>query len=213
MRTFNAVLLASLNKGKFVEFEKLLAAHHIKLAHLQEFVRNSNFLSHVKEDGKTYYDNAFKKCLAAFQAAKVPTISDDSGLEVLGLEGKPGIHSARFAEAKAAESQDKANRQKLLTSLKGKKGEDRKARFVCNLVFMVEGVVLKAEGVCSGRIAEAEKGEHGFAYDSLFIPDEGDGRSFAEMSAEEKDRISHRARALESLVEQFKDREIEFVRP
>ena len=121
------------------------------------------------------------------------------------------MHSAHFGKPNARESQDAANRRAVLEGLKGK--GDRKARFRCCLVFMVEGVVLRAEGVCEGRIAEKESGAGGFGYDPIFVPDAGGGRTFAEMGSEEKNQISHRALAVNELVRLMNEREIELVRP
>ena len=212
MRTSNGLVLASLNAGKLAEFQALFSAHKISLSAFESFVRNASALKHVEDiaPAATFYENAFRKCHTAFQACKLPTLADDSGLEVNGLNGAPGVHSAHFAKPTARESQDAANRKKVLDSLKN---GDRKARFRCVLVMMVEGVVIRAEGVCEGRIAEKEIGQHGFGYDSIFIPDAGGGKTFAELSVEEKNKISHRALAVNELVRLMQEREIQLVRP
>jgi XTP/dITP diphosphohydrolase len=163
------------------------------------------------EPGASYCENAFRKCHAAFQACKLPTFADDSGLEIDALKGEPGVHSAHFGKPGARESQDAANRRKVLELLKGK--SDRKARMRCVLVLMVEGVILVAEGVCVARIAEKESGAGGFGYDSIIIPDAAGGKTFAELSAEEKGKFSHRALAVAELVRQMKERELQLVRP
>ncbi|MGE3262495.1 MAG: non-canonical purine NTP pyrophosphatase [Bacteriovoracia bacterium] len=211
MRAMNVLVLASLNKGKKGEFAELFAKHHIQVEGFDEFVRNAKFLEHVENESPSasYYENAFRKCHAAFQAAKVPTFADDSGIEIDALKGQPGVHSAHFGKPTARESQDEANRRKALESVKG----DRKARMRCVLVFMVEGVELRAEGVCEGKIAEKAVGGGGFGYDSVFIPDAGGGKTFAELSTEEKNRISHRALAVNELVRLMHEREIQLVRP
>lgn len=213
MRQMNVLVLASLNKGKRAEFAELFGKHHIQVEGFDEFVRNASFLGHVESAAPeaSYYDNAFRKCYAAFQAAKVPTFADDSGIEIDSLKGAPGVHSAHFGKPTARESQDEANRRKVLESLAGK-GE-RRARMRCVLVFMVEGVELRAEGVCEGKIAEKASGGAGFGYDPVFIPDAGGGKTFAELSTEEKNRISHRALAVNDLVRQMQEREIQLVRP
>jgi XTP/dITP diphosphohydrolase len=209
----NVLMLASLNKGKQEEFRALFEKYNLKLAPLDQFVRNANMLKHVESEAKgvSYHDNAFKKCQTAFLAAKVPTIADDSGLEIAALNGEPGVHAAHFGKPTARESQDQANRRKVLEMLKGK--SDRKARMRCVLVFLVEGLEIKAEAVCEGRIAEKETGEGGFGYDSIFLPDAGNGKSFAELSAEEKNKISHRALAVADLVKKMQEREVQLVRP
>jgi len=213
MRATNGLVLASLNGGKLSEFQALFARHKIQVLPFESFVRNATFLAQVESEAPSasYYENAFRKCHAAFQAAKLPTVADDSGLEIDALKGEPGVHAAHFGQPTARESQDAANRRKVLESLKGK--SDRKARMRCMLVFLVEGVALRAEGVCEGRIAEKESGAGGFGYDPIFIPNDGGGKTFAELSMEEKDRISHRALAVDEMVKLFAEREIQFVRP
>lgn len=211
MRASNGLVLASLNGGKQAEFQALFAKHKLPLVPFESFVRNTSMLSQVESmaPAATYYENAFRKCHAAFQAAKLPTFADDSGLELDALKGQPGVHSAHFGKPGARESQDAANRRKVLESVKG----DRKARMRCVLVFMVEGVLLRAEGVCEGRIADKESGSGGFGYDPIFIPDAGGGKTFAELSVDEKNRISHRALAVDELVKLMHEREIQLVRP
>ncbi len=213
MRPMNCIALASLNRGKLEEFEALFAQHQIKLKSVEEFVRNSSFLKKVESEERsaTYAENAMRKCKAAFQAAKVPTVADDSGIEIDAFNGAPGVHSAHFGKPSARESQDQANRAKVLAELKGK--SNRKAKMRCVLTFMVEGVHLQVEGVCEGTIAEKESGTMGFGYDSIFLPDGCGGKSFAELTKEEKNRVSHRAKAVENLANLLKEREIEFVRP
>lgn len=213
MRAMNVMALASLNKGKQAEFQELLQKHGLKLATLDQFVRNFSFLSKVESEERsaTYQENAHRKCLAAFRAAKVPTFADDSGLEVEALNAEPGVHSASFGKPSARESQDQANRRQLLEKMKGK--TNRKARFRCVIVFMVEGLELKAEGVCEGTIAEKEAGAGGFGYDPIFLPEGGGGKTFSELTSEEKNRLSHRALAVEDLVRLMKDREVQLVRP
>jgi XTP/dITP diphosphohydrolase len=213
MRAMNVLVLASLNKGKRAEFAELFSKHHIKVEGFDEFVRNAKFLEQVESEAPStsYYENAFRKCHAAFQAAKVPTFADDSGIEIEALKWQPGVQSAHFGKPNARQSQDEANRVKALESAgKGQRG----ARMRCVLVFMVEGVELRAEGVCEGKISEKAMGSSGFGYDSIFIPDEGGGtKTFAELSSEEKNRISHRALAVNEMVRLMHEREIQLVRP
>lgn len=213
MRATNGLVLASLNGHKLSEFSALFAKHKLQLMPFDRFVRNATFLSHVESEAPqaTYHENAFRKCYAAFQAAKLPTVADDSGIEVDALKGEPGVHSAHYAKPNARESQDAANRRKVLEALKGK--SDRRARMRCVLVFMVEGVELRAEGVCEGKIAEKESGAGGFGYDPIFIPDAANGRTFAELTEDEKNNISHRALAVAEMARLFQEREIQLVRP
>jgi len=213
MRAMNVMALASLSKGKQAEFEELLRKHNLKLATLDQFIRNYAFLAKVESEERsaTYFENAHRKCLAAFRAAKVPTFADDSGLEIDALNGEPGVGSAHFGKPTARESQDQANRRKVIELMKGK--TNRKARFRSVIVFMVEGIELRAEGVCEGTIAEKEIGSGGFGYDPIFLPEGAGGKTFAELSPEEKNRLSHRALAVEDLVRLMKDREVQLVRP
>jgi XTP/dITP diphosphohydrolase len=213
MRSTAGLVLASLNGGKQAEFQSLFAKHKVSLLPFENFVRNSAFLSQVESlaPQATYHENAFRKCYAAFQAAKMPTVADDSGIEVDALKNEPGVHSAHYGKPTARESQDAANRRKILEGLKGK--SDRKARMRCVLVFLVEGVELRAEGVCEGRIAEKETGAGGFGYDSIFLPEGGNGKTFAELTTEEKSNLSHRALAVAELCRLFQEREIQLVRP
>lgn len=213
MRAMNVIMLASLNRGKQEEFRAIFQKHNLKLGTIESYVRNASFLKHVESQAPeaSYRENAARKCHAAFQAAKVPTLADDSGIEIDALGGKPGVHSADFAKPTARESQDQANRRKVLESLKGK--SDRKARMRCVLLFLVEGVELVAEGVCEGCIAEKETGAGGFGYDPIFLPDAAHGKSFAELSSEEKNKISHRALAVADLVRLLAERDVQLVRP
>lgn len=213
MRSANGLVLASLNGAKLEEFRALFAPHKVAVLPFESFVRNATFLGQVESmaPAATYYENAFRKCHAAFQAAKLPTFADDSGIEIEALKNEPGVHSAHFAKPSARESQDAANRRLVLERLKGQ--ASRKARMRCVLVFMVEGVVLRAEGICEGKISEKESGAGGFGYDPIFIPDAAGGKSFAELSFDEKNRISHRALAVNELVRLMQEREIELVRP
>lgn len=213
MRAMNIIALASLNRGKLEEFRALFHKYNLRLDPIESYVRNADFLKNVENAGPkaTYIENAKLKCGVAFQAAKVPTLADDSGIEVDALNGEPGVHSAHFGAAKEGLSQDAANRKKLLESLKGK--SNRKARMRAVLVFMVEGLHLVAEGVCEGSIAEKESGNGGFGYDSVFIPEGGDGRTFAQMSQDEKNALSHRHHAVAELVRQIAERDVQLVRP
>ena len=215
MRPLDQLIIASENRGKWKEFQALGQSHNVNIVPLREWVRNAGFLKQVEkgEPNTTYADNATYKCRAAFQAAKVPTFADDSGLEVMALDGLPGVRSARFVDPQPGKSTDQLARDKILESLKGKSGDARAARFVCALTFMVEGVVLTAEGVCEGTIAESESGEFGFGYDRIFIPKAGDGRTLAEFTLEEKNKISHRALAFADLMRQIREEEIQLVRP
>lgn len=150
--------------------------------------------SDVEEVGETLEENAILKATAVARETGLPALAEDTGLEVEALGGAPGVRSARFA----GEKKDyRANNEKLLELLRGIK--DRKARFrTVAVLALPDGRMWVKEGVLEGKIAEAPRGEHGFGYDPLFIP-EGECRTLAEMPPEEKNKISHRRRALEAM--------------
>ena len=151
----------------------------------------------VVEDGSTYEENALKKARSAAAFTGKPSLADDTGLEVEALDGRPGIHAARFAGEQCS-FQD--NITKLLTLLKGVPRERRGARFVCVLAFVApDGREELVHGELEGRITEAPAGIGGFGYDPVFVPD-GNTRTFAEMTLEEKNKISHRKKAADKLV-------------
>ncbi|MCA1664168.1 MAG: RdgB/HAM1 family non-canonical purine NTP pyrophosphatase, partial [Myxococcales bacterium] len=159
----------------------------------------------VDEDAPTFVGNAEKKARAALAELGLPSLADDSGLEVDALDGAPGVLSARFA---GEPSNDGANNRKLVAALDGVPDARRTARFRCALVFVdADGARLVAEGACEGRIGHAPRGSGGFGYDPLFFVD-GDaaGRTMAELLPDEKNRISHRARALDQLVRALDER-------
>lgn len=148
--------------------------------------------SDVEEVGETLEENAILKATAVARETGLPALAEDTGLEVEALGGAPGVRSARFA---GAGKDYRANNEKLLRLLEGVR--NRRARFrTVAVLALPDGRTWKAEGVLEGEIAGAPRGEHGFGYDPLFIP-EGVGRTLAEMSPEEKNKISHRRRALE----------------
>jgi XTP/dITP diphosphohydrolase len=155
----------------------------------------------VPEDADTLLGNARLKAAAICAATGLPAISDDTGLFVDALGGAPGVYAARFAGEDATYAD---NRAKLLQELGDT--DDRNARFVSAvMVVWPDGREIAVEGVCAGTIATTELGERGFGYDSLFIPDDGDGRSFAEMTDDEKNAISHRSRSLAALLTVLRD--------
>lgn len=150
----------------------------------------------VVEDGDTFVDNCLLKAFAICEATGKPALADDSGIVVDALGGAPGVHSARYAGPAATDAE---NRATLLDALAGV--EDRTARFVAVVaVAFPDGTAVVAEGTVEGTVALATDGDGGFGYDPLFIPDEGDGRSFGAMTAAEKHSMSHRSRALAELV-------------
>lgn len=149
----------------------------------------------IPEPYDTLEENADTKATTIFELTKKDCFGEDTGLEVFSLNGAPGVKSARYA----GEARDfKANIEKILEQLKGK--PDRKARFRTVIALIVGGKTYRFEGICKGRILEAERGAGGFGYDPVFVP-EGADRSFAEMAMEEKNQYSHRAKAVRQLID------------
>jgi XTP/dITP diphosphohydrolase len=193
------LICASANPGKVAEMQQLVAASGLAL----RLLPRPDDVPDIVEDADTLEGNARLKATAICRATGLPALADDTGLEVAALGGLPGVHTARFA---GAACDDAANRAKLLEVLAGQ--SDRSARFrTVVMVVWPDGRERRAEGVCPGRIAESERGARGFGFDPLFVPDEGDGRTFAEMTDVDKNAISHRGRALRALFSQFSDRE------
>ena len=184
------LLVATRNRDKLKELRALLAELNLDVLSAVDIPG----LHDVVEDAATVKDNAIKKAVETARFAKKLTLADDTGLEVDALNGEPGVRSARYAGEKASYFE---NNKKLLKALEGVAGEKRSARFRCVVAIADEnGLVDTVEGVCNGMIIEMEKGGSGFGYDPLFIPD-GQVKTFAELSLEVKNRISHRAKALQ----------------
>lgn len=157
----------------------------------------------IEEDGETFEENSYKKAYEIMKVTDKITIADDSGLMVDYLGGAPGVYSARFA---GEECDDAKNNEKLLKLLAEQTGDDRKAKFVSVITLIFpDGETIVARGECPGRIIGAPTGENGFGYDPLFVPD-GYEKTFAQLSEEEKNSISHRAKALEKLEKLLSER-------
>lgn len=183
------IVVATGNAHKVEEYRKLLADQKVELKSLLDYPGFPG----VEEDGATFRENAAKKALAACRYCDVPAFADDSGLEVEALNGAPGVYSARYAAT------DPERIARLLRELEGR--ENRRARFVCAIAIAVNGEVIETfEGEVRGVIAAAPRGEHGFGYDPVFIPD-GYDRTFGELDAETKNKISHRANAFARAME------------
>jgi XTP/dITP diphosphohydrolase len=184
------LLVATNNPGKLRELTQLLSALPIRLRGLAEFPH----VPEVDETGATFAENAVLKACAYSQQIGLWTLADDSGLEVDALGGAPGVFSARYAGAGATDAQ---RRQRLLAELGSTGDDERRARFVCVIALARPGSSTSDTftGVCAGRIARQERGDGGFGYDPLFVPD-GYEQTFGELPDEVKQFISHRARAL-----------------
>lgn len=180
------ILLATQNPHKVEELRAVLPAHWEVV-----LPRDLGLDDPLREDGATLEANATQKAEFLWFQTGIPSLADDSGLEVEALGGAPGVDSAHYA---GPERSDAANRAKLLAELA--QAGRRVAQFRTVLAWTTSGGTTLVQGVVRGRIALEERGSHGFGYDALFVPDEGDGRSFAEMGPEEKRAISHRSRAV-----------------
>ena len=179
------LIIASQNKHKIEEFQKILSKYGFEVCGRDDAGLPKD---DVVEDGRTFEENSLIKAKAIFDMANTATLADDSGLCVDFLGGSPGIYSARFAGDNANDAQ---NNEKLLTLLLEAKDEQRSAQFVCVITLILQD---------GEKIQRAETGKNGFGYDPLFIPD-GYTVSMAELPPEEKNQISHRAKAIEKLVE------------
>lgn len=187
------LIVASNNKGKIKEIKEILKDVY-EIVPMGE----AGFNEEIEENGSTFFENALIKAKAVSEALGVNALADDSGLCVDALGGAPGIYSARFS---GVHGDDAANRKKLLNELKDLKNPDeRKARFVSSVVlYKRDGEVVSGMGETHGIIGFKEEGENGFGYDSLFVSDDL-GKSFGVATAEEKNAVSHRKRALIDLL-------------
>ena len=187
-------VLASNNQGKLLEINQLLTAQAVEIIPQQTFG-----IAEVDETGLTFVENAIIKARHAARQSRLPAIADDSGIEVDALMGAPGIYSARFA---GPGCNDQQNNTKLLQALSDLPHEKRTARYQCVLVYMrhaEDPTPVICQGTWEGLILDSPRGNNGFGYDPLFyLPDKG--LTAAELSAEEKNRISHRGQALQKLL-------------
>ena len=202
------LVLASANPDKVTEIVAVLAA-----ASGIELVPRPPGVPEVVEDADTLLGNARLKARALVEATGLAAVADDTGLEVDALDGAPGVYAARYAGEDATYADNVA---KLLDALAGlpDAGGDRRARFVTvALAAFPDGSETWAQGVLEGSIAEAPRGDNGFGYDPVFVPADGDGRTFAEMAPAEKDAVSHRGRAFRGLAALLAERAAARVSP
>ncbi len=189
---FMNIVLATRNRKKVEEIGRVFKGYEVCFLTLDAFPG----CPEVEEDGATFRQNALKKAVSVAKFTGCPAIADDSGLEVRALGGAPGIFSARFA---GKDADDRKNLMKLLREMKGLEGEDREARFVCCIaIAFPDGSYKTFTGYAKGEIAKKPKGFNGFGYDPVFYP-AGYDLTFAQMNASEKDRLSHRGKALKKL--------------
>jgi len=191
------IILASGNAGKVREINKLLSDHGIEVVPQTEYD-----VPEAVEDGLTFVENALKKARHAAKLTGLPAIADDSGIEVDALDKRPGIYSARYSGEGAT---DAKNNKKMLDELKDVAEENRTARYWCVMVYLEnenDPTPIITQGTLEGRIMEAPQGEGGFGYDPIFwLPEQQ--CAAAELSMEEKNKISHRAIALNALAEKL----------
>lgn len=186
------VIIATKNPGKAKEFAEIFSARGIVVRTLLEYPE----IPDVEETGKTFEENAILKAETVARLLNKMVISDDSGLIIDALDGRPGIYSARYA---GEEKNDEANINKVLRELAGFSENRRSARFYCALAVAIPGQeAVTVSGTCEGSILESRHGSNGFGYDPIFLVSEK-GCSMAELPAEEKNKISHRAQALQKL--------------
>lgn len=191
----STVVVATGNMHKLVEIEDILSGvlpgvRFVALGQLGEF-------PDPEETGSTFLENALIKAEAAVEETGLSAIADDSGLVVDALDGEPGVYSARYA---GVHGDDAANNAKLLEKLAGVPDGERAARFMSVIALVdASGAVLTGEGACEGVIGHEGRGEHGFGYDPLFLPNDTPGLTMAELEPAQKNAISHRFHALQNL--------------
>lgn len=194
------IVVATGNAHKLTEIQTILGAvvpgmRFVALGQLGDF-------EDPEEDGLTFLANALIKARAAVEATGLPAIADDSGLVVDALDGDPGVFSARYA---GEHGNDAANNEKLLAEMADVADAERTARFMSVVAFVdAEGTTLNGVGACEGMVGHVGRGEHGFGYDPLFLPNDTPGKTMAELLPEEKNAISHRFHALENLAPQLR---------
>lgn len=188
------VVVATGNAGKLVEIRTILSTSAFAFTTARELGAEP---LDVTETGATFLENAVLKARAYCKRFGMPALADDSGLEVDALDGAPGVFSARYA---GADGDDAANNAKLLRELAAVPAQGRGARFRCTMVLVwPDGRQVSASGVCRGHIALRPRGEGGFGYDPLFLPDAVPGMTMAELTLAQKNAISHRGAALRAL--------------
>ncbi len=191
------IILASRNPGKIREILSLLAGLECRFVSLSDLPQ----IPEIAEDGSTFEENALLKARQIFGLTQTPALADDSGLEVAALDDRPGVRSARYAGENVSYDD---NNKKLLSELARIPPRHRRARFRCVAAFVAPGVEHLTEGLCRGRIIESPRGHNGFGYDPLFVPD-GYLQTFAELSSEIKNSISHRHHAFTTMAGYLKE--------
>ena len=185
------IILATNNKHKLQEVRQILSPHGIIVYGLNDLNLHPE---EVEENGKNYFENALLKAKAVQKLTTMPIIADDSGLEIEAMGNQPGLHTARYAESLGG------HQNAFLDIFKQIEGKSRKAHFICDIVLLnMEEKPLLFEGITEGEIAHEPFGEGGFGYDPVFICEETN-KTYAEMNQEEKNKLSHRGKALKKLI-------------
>jgi len=190
------LILATRNKHKAQELQTLLGDLNLEILTLNDV--SPELI--LREDGNTFEANALQKASTVYNHTKLLTLADDSGLEVFFLNGRPGVFSARYAGVNAT---DEMNNRKLLMEMRAVAPRRRRAQFRSVLALVGKSIKELTEGICTGMLGETPRGTNGFGYDPIFIP-AGFTKTYAELNAEEKNLISHRARSLAKMKEVLK---------
>ena len=195
------LVVATKNAHKIHELSEMLAIDGLTLVSLADV----GFTGEIEENGATFAENALIKARAAAKFCGLPALADDSGLCVDALDGEPGIYSARYASEDGENAGDAANVKKLLENLKGIPSGERTARFVCAIALVLpDGTEKTVTGACEGVITSEIRGNGGFGYDPVFYLPEL-GMTYAELPSEQKNAISHRARALQDFCRKYQE--------
>lgn len=188
------VVIATKNKGKALEFAQMFEPFQIQVKTLLDFPKFPD----IEETGKTFEENAIIKAETVMKTTNTMVMADDSGLIIDALNGRPGVYSARYA---GPQKDDEANIQKVLSELEGVPLSERTARFYCALALSIPGRdTITVSGTCEGIISLEKRGKNGFGYDPIFYVQDY-GRTMAELTSNEKNKISHRAQALAKMRE------------
>lgn len=184
------IIFATQNKGKLREVKKIFEGSGFKITSLPDY----DSIPEIVEDKDSFKENALKKAKIVYEHFRIPVIADDSGLSIEQLNGNPGVYSARYAGENAS---DEDNNRKLLDELKNFP-EPHKAKFICAAVYYDGRKIIDSYGEVHGKIINEERGNNGFGYDPLFVPD-GFNVTSGELELEEKNKISHRSKAFKQL--------------
>ncbi len=189
------LVLATTNNGKVIEIKEKLKDYILTIESLHDYPA----IPEIEENGKTFLENASIKANTVLRYTNLPVLADDSGLKIDFLDGKPGVYSSRWGIT------DQERIERVLKELKDTTEKQRRAHFVCAMSFVTpEGKSYNTEGICSGKITLQPMGKNGFGYDPIFIPD-GYDLTFSQLGKDVKNKISHRAIALEKMISRIVD--------